>query len=270
MSNNPVPSLAKRPGVDPRIWFTRARVTELGFDINNGIFADIVYLPDGDPETALVSTCYAGKNFGSYTPLDVDDIVLVAVPIGDPGEGPVIIARLWTAADTPAPEFASNDDPSSDEPTANPTFRLRDGTTWRFVGRNGAKAMWELTGGSTFEVASDATVELSGAARFRAASEAEAILHAPLMKLGDSATLGIARLTDLTVAGEGSTAMVGAMATYFAAAATAWAELGVALLPMAATAGPAATAAAAVATTVAPAIAAWGKISTASLKGFCE
>ena len=123
----------QRPGIDPREWVTRARVMELGYDAENGLFADVQFLPGGEIETCLIGTGYAGNGFGAYAPLKIGDIVLVAIPQGDPGEGPVVFSRIWTAADKPPPELAQGDSTGADEPTAAPTFRLENGNTLRIV-----------------------------------------------------------------------------------------------------------------------------------------
>lgn len=107
-------SATARPGNDPRVWLTLAVVKELGFDAEEGLFADVQYQPSGDFETALVSGACAGSRFGSWRPLAIDDTVLVAVPMGDPGHGPVIISRLWNAGDPPPEDFGSGQDPSED------------------------------------------------------------------------------------------------------------------------------------------------------------
>lgn len=107
-------SAASRPGIDPRTWVTLAVVTELGFDPVEGTFADVKFVPGGENETCYVGTQYAGAGFGENNPLKVDDLVVVVVPMGDPGLGPVIIARFNNKADPPPPDFAEGDEPSSD------------------------------------------------------------------------------------------------------------------------------------------------------------
>jgi hypothetical protein len=270
----------QRPGIDSREWLTRARVMELGFDANNGLFADVQFLPGGEIETCLVGTGYAGNGFGAYGSLKVDDVVLVAVPQGDPGEGPIIIARLWNAGDKPPPELAQGDNPANDEPTANPTFRLEDGSTLRVVARNAGLIKLELSGGSTFEVvategsnvvvAADTTVEITGSAQVSLSSDAVIVSEAQLVKIGEGAVRGVARLQDLTIAGTGATGMLTALATSATADAAAWAAVGAALPPVSAAATAAAAAATALATAASTAAAAWGVINTASAKGLCE
>lgn len=144
---------ASRPGIDPRIWLTRAVVKDVAFDPDQGLFADIQFQPDGAIETALVGAAMAGDDFGSYWPLHVDDIVLVALSMGDPADGPVIIARLWSGSEKP-PIQLSKDDLGVDggDVTSDPTTRLEDGTTLRIVGKKGASYKIELDGNATFEI----------------------------------------------------------------------------------------------------------------------
>lgn len=104
----------KRPGVDPRVWLSLAVVKDVAFDPDNGIFADVQLQPTGEAETCLVASTYAGAGFGAWFPLEVDDVVLVAIPSGDPGAGPVIIARMWSASDKPHADFGDGEDPTAD------------------------------------------------------------------------------------------------------------------------------------------------------------
>ena len=92
------------------------------------------------------------------------------------------------------------------------------------------------------------------------------------MKLGDEATLGIARLTDTITVGNAASSMLTALTSAATATAAAWSALAIALPPMAATATPAAAAWTSFAATTAAAAApnGWGTISKASTKGFSE
>lgn len=101
-----------RPGIDPRIWVSYAvLISEPYVETREGqedVLADIMLMPSGMIETARVGTIYAGNGFGLYTPLKVDDEVLVVAPSGDPDEGMVITQRLWSPADKPPAELAEN------------------------------------------------------------------------------------------------------------------------------------------------------------------
>jgi hypothetical protein len=124
-------SAVSRPGIDPRVWLTLAVVKDVGYDSDEGLFADVQYQPSGDFETALIGAAYAGSRFGSWRPVRVDDTVLVAVPMGDPGHGPVIVARMWNAGDKPATDFGSGEDPAEDtidviEPGKNYILKTSD------------------------------------------------------------------------------------------------------------------------------------------------
>jgi len=269
-------ALVSRPGIDPRTWVSRAKVTELGFDPEKGLFADITYLPDGETDTALIGSGYVGDGFGGYVPLKTGDLIAVVTPQGDPGEGPIIISRLWHAGAKPPIELAENDSPTTDEPTSMPTFRLEDGNTVRVIARQSGAVKIELSGGSTFEVvatggsrvviSADTTVEITGSAKVNIASSANVTLDAPLMKIGESATLGIARVNDPTVAGSGAAAMLSSLAASATADATSWGALAGTFPAVA----PSAAAATALASAASAAAAQWGRISLGSLKGFCS
>jgi hypothetical protein len=121
-------ALASRPGIDPRVWITLAVVKEVGFDADEGIFADVQFMPTGEIETAFLAGDYAGDGFGSFAPVMVDDWVLVAVPGGDPNMGPVIISRFWRASDKPHQDFkAEEQEDGHDVPTENVVLRVRPG-----------------------------------------------------------------------------------------------------------------------------------------------
>ena len=143
---------ASRPGIDPRNWLTRCIITDVVYDPKHGLFADVKIQPDGDEETVLVGANYAGDDFGSYWPVKVDDIVLVAFPLGDPGEGGVIISRLFSGSEKPPKELSANDSGADGDPTTDPTLRIEDGATLRIVGRNAANYKLELDGNATYEI----------------------------------------------------------------------------------------------------------------------
>ncbi|KKN72088.1 hypothetical protein LCGC14_0414830 [marine sediment metagenome] len=114
-----------RPGIDPRVWLTLAVVLDVGYDANEGIFADVQFQPDGTVETCLLGAPYAGAEFGAYFPVNVDDTVLVAVPSGDPSTGPTLIARMWNSGDKPHADFQSEDE--EEEPTKDVVLRIQPG-----------------------------------------------------------------------------------------------------------------------------------------------
>lgn len=118
-----IASAVSRPGIDPRQWIKLASVEELGFDPLEGVFADLLLLPEGVPDTALVGSTYAGAAFGDWCPLEVGDLVVVAIPDGDSGSGPVVIARCWNAADPPHPDFGDGSEPSQDRVIRSRTGR---------------------------------------------------------------------------------------------------------------------------------------------------
>jgi hypothetical protein len=74
-------------------------------DPQHGVFVDVKLAPTGEELTARVGADYAGNGFGLYLgTIHKDDELLVGVPLGDPAEGPVVLRRLWSAADKPPQE----------------------------------------------------------------------------------------------------------------------------------------------------------------------
>jgi len=101
------PPMSAQPGIDPRVWFSLAVVKELGWDpvaipgVSGGVFADVQLLPDGEPETCFIGMPYAEDGAGAWFPLEIGELVVVAVPMGDTGSGPTIVARMWRKSAAP-------------------------------------------------------------------------------------------------------------------------------------------------------------------------
>lgn len=132
-------SLVSGPGVDPRINLTLAEVDQLGFDSANGIYADVHLIPTGENETCLVGGPYAGSSYGFWLPLQQGDLVVVAIPLGDPNHGPVIIARVWDG-NTPPPSEAKADQQQdgADVPVQDVILRVQPGQKVRIIASGGA------------------------------------------------------------------------------------------------------------------------------------
>lgn len=193
-------AMTSRPGADPRVWLTQATVTEVGYDPEAGLFADVETKPDNDRLTCLIGSSFVGNNYGSYSPVQVGDYVLVAIPNGEMEEPPVIVSRMWSSWLKPPPEIAQDDDPMTDDPTAHPTVRAQDGGKVRLVGRNGAELLVEVSDGASFHVTASngasVKIEATGGSTVSVTSDVSVTQDAPRMKLGNNATLGIARLSD--------------------------------------------------------------------------
>jgi hypothetical protein len=93
------------------VWLTLAHVTEVGFDEDHGVFADVRFA-DGTEETVSVNALCASDRAGSYRPVKVDELLLIAVPMGDPGYGPWVVARAWNGADRPPAAVGTGQDPT--------------------------------------------------------------------------------------------------------------------------------------------------------------
>jgi len=122
-----------RPGMDTRSWVCEAIVEAFKLDPDEGAFADVTLVPSGEPETVRVGAFYAGPGFGFYAPLEKDDHVIVAFPNGDPDQGGVIVARLWSASDPPSDTAKSND--------SDVSIHIKDGATLRIVVSGSGKIM---------------------------------------------------------------------------------------------------------------------------------
>lgn len=136
-----------RPGIDPRVWITLAVVKDVGFDPKEGCFADVQFQPGGELETCYFGSSYAGGGFGEHNPLKVDDTVLVAIPMGDPGLGPIVISRFNNAGDPPPAEFGEGDEPSNDR-----VLRVEPGRNLRIYVSEGAKVSIACETGARVEL----------------------------------------------------------------------------------------------------------------------
>jgi len=136
----------KRPGVDTRCWVSLA--VALGDSIidedGGGIFVDVLLVPTEEEYTVRVGSEYAGDGFGFYRRVREGDELLIGIPSGEASEGPVILKRLWSAAD-PTPVADLNDDGEGTiedlilvvEPARNFRIKLTGGGQLRIgVGNN--------------------------------------------------------------------------------------------------------------------------------------
>lgn len=142
-------SLVSGPGVDTRYNLVEAVVDAVRIDPEEGVFCDVSFLPEEEPETALMGVPYAGNNFGFYCPLYEDDIVLVAIPNGDPASGPVIISRMWSAADKPFSDMrgsADTDNPGQYHASDDVILRCKPGANTRIIVSEGANVNITIEG----------------------------------------------------------------------------------------------------------------------------
>ena len=178
-----------RPGIDPRIWLCYAEVTALGYDKDVGIFADI-QLQDGTYETALVGAPYTADEAGLFCPLAVGDSVLVAMAMGDPNHGPVIISQVWNKQQKPAPEMSLTGDGKGDEPTQNVVWRIRQKNKLQIFTKDGALEL-------TAEGSGGVTIKSTGTAPITIEAASQVLVNAPEVLLGPAPGTGVARIGDM-------------------------------------------------------------------------
>jgi len=173
-----------RPGADTRLWATFGVVLERGYDpvpvtgVSGGVFVDVQFQPSGEIETCYVGMPYAGDGFGSWWPLDVGDTVLVVVPSGDSGYGPVIVSRFWNSGDLPPPGTDLDWAPGAGalEPPTDVVVRMKPGVAYKLRAQGGdIDIRVEGTGDVVIENLGTGKVKLGVAAT------AQAIALAPLV-----------------------------------------------------------------------------------------
>lgn len=141
--------LLRGPNMDTRYHLKLAVVDQVVLDPNEGLFADVTLLPGEEPETAFVGVPYAGGGFGFYFPLMEDDTVLLAIPDGDCGQGPVVIARMWDAADKPFSEMKGTPlegEEGQFNPSEDVILRARPGKNTRIIVSEGANVTITVEG----------------------------------------------------------------------------------------------------------------------------
>jgi microcystin-dependent protein len=182
-----------RPGIDPRLWLTLAIIEDVAYDPEEGMFADVQFLPDGDYETCLIGSDYAGDGYGTFTPPKVGDLVLVAVPSGDVGIGPIVVARLFSGEAPPPPEFQNEAGSDETDAATGPTTVVEPAQVLKIVAKEGATIRFEVDGSGKVEIAA------TGAAQVEVTGENAVTINSPDVRLGDTAGNGIARIGDLVI-----------------------------------------------------------------------
>lgn len=130
------------PGIDPRTWLSWAIVTAIGFDAEQGIFADVQLIPTGETETIYVGSDYAGGGFGDWAGVEIDDTVCIGFPNGDPNSGGVLISRTWNGGDPPPAVLQEGEAPTKDR-----VLVVKPGQKWRVIVSQGGEA--SIENGST-------------------------------------------------------------------------------------------------------------------------
>jgi len=160
---------------------------------DEGYWAPVEIFTTGERIRARVVSIYAGAGYGIYTKLRVDDTVTVLYPEGDPS-----LAECWPSGwlgGDPPPQRLQDADSSDDAELPEELLVL---------GRAGEKIRIETQGGSDVEVVSDGKVTVSAKSdvtittdgKLTATAKGEAVVEAPTVKLGASASRGVARLND--------------------------------------------------------------------------
>ena len=126
---------------------------------DDGILADITLLPGGETETAYVAAPYAGNGFGMYFPIEVEDLVVVVIPDGDAGNGPVILGRYWRGADKPPTDIrgAASNEPVGvvHEPSPDVVLRAKPGANTQVIVSAGANVTIKVEGAGTINLKVD-------------------------------------------------------------------------------------------------------------------
>jgi len=200
-------SLVSRPGVDPRVWLTLATVEDIGYDAKHGLFADVAYIPDGQKETAAVGTPYAAPGAGLVCPFGIGDVVLVAVPNGDTGHGPRVIAQGWNETNTPPPEAQSTSNTQEFGPDV--VWRFKKGIKYKMLSTDGeidilvdgaGKVNIVASGSGDIDITNsgsgDINVAATGGGKAKMTSTVSVTVDAPQILLGANAKFPIARIGD--------------------------------------------------------------------------
>lgn len=183
----------QRPGIDPRAWVVWAVVLDIAYDAKHGMFADIKLLATGDIETMHIGSDYAGDDYGDYPTLDKDDVVLVAMPEGDAGNGAVFIKRVWSGSHKPPAEFKNASSQEPTDPTEDRTIVVKPGHALRVVARDGATINFEISGTGSFNV------KATGSANINIEAAGTVKVESPNVMLGETPGSSVARVGDIGI-----------------------------------------------------------------------
>lgn len=202
------------PGIDPRTWLSFGVVTAIGSDAE-GFFADTTMVPGMVKVPARVGMSYAGPGFGESSPVGVDDEVVVVIPDGNPANGGVVVARLWSASDAPPSDVLDNPD--------DRVLVMKPGQSYRLgVSNGGGVFLGQTTAsdaavrGTTYRSAED-----SRFAAMDAFAEAVGVVLVALQSAAPTLTGSPSQIAAYTAA---MTAMQNALGVYETALATWGAE----------------------------------------------
>lgn len=181
----------RAPGNDPRINLSFATVDELGYDSEHGIFADVTLLPDGQKETVIVGSDYAGNLFGDWDPIEVGDQVLVGLPRGAANQGPVLLKKIWSSKAKPPSQVQDSGD--STEPTKDRVLVVKPGQKYKIFVSQGGEA----------DIVNDtASISVKGA---------EVDVFAGVVNIGDQSARPVAHSLEVVNALSGLVVLLGVM-----------------------------------------------------------
>lgn len=95
------------PGIDPRSFVSLAIVTKVSVEAA-GVICDVTLMPSKLTESAVYTPIYGGSGYGLYAPIEIDQMVVVLAPEGDPNEGLRIIGRAWDQGEPPPQAVIDN------------------------------------------------------------------------------------------------------------------------------------------------------------------
>ena len=180
----------RSPGMDTRMQSAIAEVVDVGYDADFGMFADVKVQPDLHTETCLVGSDFAGNDCGDWNPLKEGDIVGVLIPMGDPGYGPILFTRVWSASAKPPAEFHEEGAEDPTEPATDRIVVYSKGQKPRLVARDGATVSIEMSGGG------DLTISCINGSNLNLTGDDTATINFPIVILGEGGA-GIARIGDM-------------------------------------------------------------------------
>lgn len=116
--SNRIGQAMARPGMDTRVWLTEGVVKSVSLSSTKGPYAEVLLLATayeddngeivGRIEKVRLTSPFAGDGWGMYSPIEVDDEVLVAFPDGDPDAGGWVVQRAWSGEDKPPSGYAND------------------------------------------------------------------------------------------------------------------------------------------------------------------
>lgn len=132
-----IANAVSRPRIDPRKFVDLGVVTAVDVTAA-GVHVDVTTL-DGVQETAAVAPPYGGPGYGLHLPIDLDRMVVLAIPDGVFNAGARVVGTTWDAGDPPPADVLAHKE--------DVVLVVKPGQSLRLIVSKGASVVLEARDG---------------------------------------------------------------------------------------------------------------------------